>query len=248
MREMGAMNSDVMTRKTGQSGGPKISSGAYLINKDLASIETQNLSPSPQIGAHLQQENFKQHSNMLPQDSAQKSNRAMGGPMGGPATINRQSASSEQGQGEELSYYALEIGSISDLIQQQNLFDYQSKVISSLRVMHCDQLSNLNGIQVQMFQNITDLNLSSNNIEDLNELSNLRNVKILNMSCNKIVNICGLESMMGKLEKLVLSHNRIASLVYFKNLVVNGQVAPNLTTIDLNDNYIGELAQVEHLK
>jgi Leucine-rich repeat (LRR) protein len=99
-----------------------------------------------------------------------------------------------------------------------------------------------------MFQNITDLNLSSNNIEDLNELSNLRNVKILNMSCNKIVNICGLESMMGSLEKLVLGHNRIASLGYFKKLVVNGQVAPNLTTIDLNDNYIGELAQVEHLK
>ena len=40
MREMGVMNSDVMTRKTGQSGGPKISSGAYLINRDLASIET----------------------------------------------------------------------------------------------------------------------------------------------------------------------------------------------------------------
>ena len=41
MREMGVMNSDVLTKKTGQSGGgPKISSGAYLINKDLASIET----------------------------------------------------------------------------------------------------------------------------------------------------------------------------------------------------------------
>jgi hypothetical protein len=52
----------------------------------------------------------------MPLDSAAKSNRAMGGPMGGPASINRESNNSEQGQGEELSYYAVEISSISDLI------------------------------------------------------------------------------------------------------------------------------------
>jgi Leucine-rich repeat (LRR) protein len=73
-----------------------------------------------------------------------------------------------------------------------------------------------------MFQNIIDLNLSSNNIEDINELVNLSKVRILNLSCNKIGNICGLENMLGSLEKLVLSHNRISQLVYFKKLVING--------------------------
>ena len=153
---------------------------------------------------------------MQPLESGTKSDRAMGGPMGGPPSLHRQSVNSEQGQGEELSFYAVEISSIAELIQQQNLFDYQNKHISSLRVMHCDQFSNLNGIQVQMFQNITELNLSSNNIEDMSELSNLRKVRILNLSCNKVVNICGLDNMMESLEKLVLSHNRIASLQYFK--------------------------------
>ena len=115
MREMGVMNSDVMTRNTGASAEPKISSGAYKINKDLASIETNNLSPSPDIGLHLSR--FNQYSNMLPLNSAAKnSDRAMGGPMGGPASHNK-SFRSDQEQGEELSYYALEIVSVADLIQ-----------------------------------------------------------------------------------------------------------------------------------
>ena len=99
-----------------------------------------------------------------------------------------------------------------------------------------------------MFQNIVDLNLSSNNIEDINELSTLSKIRILNLSCNKIVNITGLENMMATLEKLVLSHNRIANLTYFKKIVLSGSNSPNLSHIDLNDNYIGDLSQVESLK
>lgn len=79
MREMGVDS----TKKTGES--HKITSGAYLVNKDLASIESHNLSPSPHIGAHLHQ-----FSNLAPMDSSKKSDRAMGGPMGGPATIHSQ--------------------------------------------------------------------------------------------------------------------------------------------------------------
>ena len=136
MREMGVDS----TKKTSE--GPKINSGAYMINKDLASIESQNLSPSPNIGAHLHQ-----FSNLAPLDSSKKSDRAMGGPMGGPATIHTQ----PEGEGEELSYYALEISSIADLIQTQALLEHQSKKFTSLRVMHCDTFHNLNGIQVNLF-------------------------------------------------------------------------------------------------
>ena len=53
---------------------------------------------------------------------------AMGGPMGGLSSGPNMDRSSERKNylepGEELSYYALEIESIADLIQQQNLFEY----------------------------------------------------------------------------------------------------------------------------
>lgn len=56
-------------------------------------------------------------------------------------------------EGEELSFYALEnISSISDLIQSQNLLDMQhNRKITSLRIMHCECLSNINGIQIMLF-------------------------------------------------------------------------------------------------
>ena len=78
--------------------------------------------------------------------------------------------------------------------------------------MHCQSLCDINGIQIKMFASITHLNLSSNSLTDIGELSALHHVRELNLSCNKISSIKGLDNMLGALEKLVLSHNRIASL------------------------------------
>lgn len=159
------------------------------------------------------------------------SDRAMGGPMGGPVSgpgpkilveEDRDRSYEEEAQGQELSFYALDINSISDLIQSQNLLQYQNSLITSLRIMHCEQFCNINGIQIQMFQNLSELNLSSNNIEDISELSILKKVKTLNLSCNLITQIRGLENMLRSLEKLILSHNRIISLDFFKKHVQNG--------------------------
>ena len=110
-----------------------------------------------------------------------------------------------------------------------------------MRVLHCQSLCDINSIQIKMFSKLTSLNLSSNNIQDIGELSALHNVKEMNLSCNKICNIRGLENMLHCLEKLVLSHNRIANLNYFRTIFVNGQSAPNLNHVDLNDNYIGDI-------
>ena len=146
---------------------------------------------------------------------------AFGGPLGGPVSgpspqryLDTDTAREQDyEQGEELSYYAIDsISSISDLVQSQNLLQFQGNYITSLRIMHCENFSNINGIQIQMFQNLQDINLSSNNIDDISELSVLRRVRDLNLSCNKINKIQGLQNMMLTLEKLVLSHNRIASL------------------------------------
>ena len=73
-----------------------------------------------------------------------------------------------------------------------------------------------------MFASITHLNLSSNNLTDIGELSALHQVRELNLSCNKISAVRGLDNMLGSLEKLILSHNRIASLNYFREVFVNG--------------------------
>jgi Leucine-rich repeat (LRR) protein len=85
--------------------------------------------------------------------------------------------------------------------------------------MHCENFCNINGIQIKLFQNLIDLNLSSNNIEDIGELQVLQKVQTLNLSCNKITQIKGLESMISSLSKLILSHNRITSLQYFKQII-----------------------------
>jgi len=50
-----------------------------------------------------------------------------------------------------------------------------------------------------MFQNLHELNLSSNQIEDISELNVLSHIKDLNLSCNKITKIQGLDNMLRSL-------------------------------------------------
>ena len=100
------------------------------------------------------------------------------------------------------------------------------------------------GIQIALFQNLVDLNLSSNNIEDISQLDVLTLVQDLNLSCNKINKVSGLKGMLSTVKKINLSHNRIASLQYFGEHIKNGQMAPNLFQLDFNDNYIGDIEQI----
>ena len=109
--------------------------------------------------------------------------------------------------------------------------------------MHCENFSNINGIQIWLFQNLVELNLSSNNLEDIGELICMKQLRILNLSCNKISQIQGLDNSLHSLEKIILSHNRIAHLNYFGR-IQNSSEAPNLSHLDLNDNYIGDIQQL----
>lgn len=155
--------------------------------------------------------------------SQQDSDRVIGGPTAGPVSGPGladygqyqlgEAPVGESQPGEELSYYAIDsITSISDLVQSQSLLQYQNSYITSLRIMHCENFSNINGIQIPMFQNLHELNLSSNQIEDISELNVLSHIKDLNLSCNKITKIQGLDNMLRSLQKITFSHNRISSL------------------------------------
>ena len=65
-------------------------------------------------------------------------------PMGGEATVSKKT-----------NWVPVAgISSISDLIQQQNLIQFQNKNVSSLRVMHCESLYNINGIQIHIFERL----------------------------------------------------------------------------------------------
>jgi len=143
----------------------------------------------------------------------------------------------EESEGEEeLSYYALEIEKIEDLQGRQ-----LSKA-RSIRIMHCNNLQSLKGIH--LCARVQELNLSSNNIMSMAFLEQLTQLQVLNLSCNKITQVFNLQNVAATLTKLILSHNRIVQLAHFKEM---GQSSV-LEFVDLNDNYIGDLAQLRALE
>ena len=74
-------------------------------------------------------------------------------------------------------------------------------------------------------------------------LENLRHLETLNLSCNKLTQIFGLQTMVKSLRILNLSHNRIVSLIPL------GEIAEDsvLEVVDLTDNYVGELSHIKQL-
>ena len=81
-----------------------------------------------------------------------------------------------------------------------------------------NNINNINELIINdLLYNVKDLNLSYNNIADISFLSKckLTNLEILNLSNNKIsiIDFFQLDSTLGKLAKLNLSHNNINKLV-----------------------------------
>jgi Leucine-rich repeat (LRR) protein len=118
---------------------------------------------------------------------------------------------------------------------------YAASHVDTLRVMHCTQLTEMRGLN--LYPNLKELNVSSNNVLSMSGLESLRCLVTLNLSCNKITQIFNLQCMAKTLKSLNLSHNRIVSLVPLGEFA---EVAV-LETLDLTDNYIGDLSHVRHL-
>jgi len=105
--------------------------------------------------------------------------------------------------GSEVSHYALDITSLSELEETQK------KDIKILKVMHCNQLTSLNGADA--FPNLIELNCSSNQIHVVDHVFGLKKLVVLDLSCNNISSVPDL-STLSSLESLNLSHNRITDL------------------------------------
>ena len=82
---------------------------------------------------------------------------------------------------------------------------------------------------------ITFLNLSNNNIENITALQNFKAPKLekLDLSYNSIINIDILENLKYPLKELDLRYNAINDITIFKN----DNVLPKLTKLFLNNNY-----------
>lgn len=113
-------------------------------------------------------------------------------------------------------------------------------MISSIQI-RLSNLSNLKGLNA--FKNITHADLSNNEIVSLrNNLSHLQKLKYLNLSCNKITALDGIEDL-ESLTELNVSHNKITSLEPFSRFFTKRK----LVTLDIKGNLIMELKQFDYL-
>lgn len=100
-------------------------------------------------------------------------------------------------------------------------------------------IQNLNEIQnLVNLKSIKELHLQSNNIKDIDGLENLRTLKKLQLNDNNIENIFGLKNL-ENLEELDLSNNNIYEIKGLKNL-------RNLKILDLFNNHIKKISGLEN--
>lgn len=109
------------------------------------------------------------------------------------------------------------IEDISTLMNQKN------RNITTLRIVNSDSLQNLSVKKndkkgIQMFQKLQNVNLSSNMIERVTNLNQLRFLRSLNLSANQIRVIHGLKGLFS-LENLNLSGNKIVSLMNLRQVI-----------------------------
>ncbi|CAH1393443.1 unnamed protein product [Nezara viridula] len=91
---------------------------------------------------------------------------------------------------------------------------------------------------LEMIESISEMNVSSNNIESLVNISKLRNLKILSVSHNNLTSISDLDLLF--LTKLNISNNKIKSLVGIEQL-------SSLETLYVSFNLIEEFEELDSL-
>ena len=142
----------------------------------------------------------------------------------------------------EISIYAAEGNIIEELEELANLNTIERKNLLCLRIMHCNNLSTLHGIQ--QFLGLTQLYASSNNLQRMIGVSGLINIQVLVLTCNEIAVIEGLDEMVC-LKKLELGHNRIRAL---KGIEVLAHEDYSFQVLSIEDNLIVNLTEIKYLQ
>ena len=112
--------------------------------------------------------------------------------------------------------------------------------INSIQI-RLSSLTNLQGLN--SFINLTQLDLSNNQITSLNKyLYSLIKLKYLDISCNKLSSLDGIENL-ENLENLNASHNKLVTLSCFKKF----NIKKNLNTLNIKGNLIYDLKEFDNL-
>ena len=125
------------------------------------------------------------------------------------------------------------------LVQDGSLGDLHRGFTLGLNALNITDIKN----EVKGLENhteLTDLDLTSNNIKEITGLDKLKNLTNLYLEDNKIEWISGLDSL-SKLQRLYLSGNNIQEIEGLENLT-------NLQILHLNDNQISKIRGMENLE
>ena len=128
------------------------------------------------------------------------------------------------GDGFNSYYYREQTGDLSALSEFTNL--------KTIYLAGARNSNILNG--ASKLKAIEDLNVASNNINDISELANLTTLKTLNLNDNKISDISSLRNLTN-LNSLDLGSNVITDITDLGNLVSNTR---NLKKLFINDNLL----------
>lgn len=102
--------------------------------------------------------------------------------------------------------------------------------------------NNINKVDwaIKLVPKLQHLNLSSNKLSELCDISCLHDLQVLNLSMNKFVTCENWHAKIGNILKIDLSQNKIESLQGFSKLY-------SLESLDLSCNVIDNIEEVQHI-
>ncbi len=127
--------------------------------------------------------------------------------------------------------------------EMQEIINADKNTINQLIINH-SSMSSIKGLQ--LFETIVFLDLSSNYINNLptNFTINLKKLKTLNLSCNYLSSLNGVEGMIN-LEEADFSHNKIVNIESLS--VLSEKSNKFLKKLKLEDNLISSINQLHVL-
>jgi hypothetical protein len=133
-----------------------------------------------------------------------------------------------------IQYVNKHLNYFNDFEFEFNLVKYEGRIVALFRDdkiylnnQNIRKISNLDAIHEKL-DIVNEVDLSNNQISDLNGIEKFSNIKILRLNNNQITKVKGLENL-KRLEMLFLRNNRITKFESLDNLI-------NLKHIDLSNN------------
>lgn len=136
---------------------------------------------------------------------------------------------------DEFHAFDCSVASIAEIPQLRNA---DARHIKKIRVINSDTLRSMKGLG--RFDLLTEVNLSANVIERIEDVAGLKLLQRLDLSCNRIRVIHNLKDLPNLLH-LNLAGNKITSIKPLQDMMKS---SPKLKTIDLSGNSLHDLKEL----